>query len=84
MLFNYVNTLLNPNIFNQNSSGYINENNKQLLVKTNSNSAITKTDRENLEFSNNAYLQNCNKNNETNFLNITMSITSKLSIADSF
>ena len=43
--------------------------------KTNTNSAITETETEILECSNNAFLQNCNENNETNLLNMVMGTT---------
>ena len=82
-LFNYFTKVLKSNISNQNSSGNISENNKQLPEETNSNSAITETEREILECSNNAFLQNCNENNETNILNMAMGTMTKLSTADS-
>ena len=81
-LFVYFKKVPKSNISNQNSSGNISENNKQLPEETNSNSAITETEREILECSNNALLQNCNqnkfnenKNNETNLLNMAMGTT---------
>ena len=83
-LFNYfkkVSKVPKSNISNQNSSGNISENNKKLPEETNTNSPITET--EILECSNNAFLQNCNENNETNLLNMAMGTTTKLSIADS-
>ena len=46
----------------------------------NSNSAITKTEREILECS---FLQNCNENNETDLLNMAMGTMTKLSTAGS-
>ena len=51
--------------------------------KRNTNSAITKTETEILECSNNAFLKNCKENNETNLLNMAMGTTTKLSTADS-
>ena len=54
---------------------------KKLPEETNTNSAMAETEREILECSNNAFLENSNENNETNSLN--MGTTSKLSTADS-
>ena len=87
-LFNYFKKVSKgpkSNISNQNSSGNISENNKQLpeeSQETNTNSATTETETEILECSNNEFLQNCNENNETNLLNMAISTTTKLSTAD--
>ena len=80
-LFNYLKTVPKSNISNQNSSGNISENNKKLPEETNTNGAITETEREILECSSNAFLQNSNENNDTKLLN--MDTTTKLSTADS-
>ena len=45
-LFNYFTKVPKSNISNQNSLGNISENNKQLPEETNTNSAITETERE--------------------------------------
>ena len=60
-LFNYFTKVPKgpkSNISNQNSSGNISEN--KTLPETNTNFAITETERAILECSNNAYCQNSN------------------------
>ena len=54
----------------------------KLQEETNTNSAITETEREILKCSNHAFLQNCNENNEINLLNMVMGTTTKLSTDD--
>ena len=82
-LFNYFTKVPKgpkSNISNQNSSGNISENNKKLPEKTNTNSAITETEREILKCSNNAFLQNSKENNETNSLNMGTTTPSTIKI----
>ena len=80
-LFNYFKQSSESNISNQNSSGNITGNNKNLPEETNTNYAMAETEREIIECSNNEFIENSNETNETNLLN--MGTTTKLSTADS-